>query len=33
MILFAVHAIGFIIYWAMTNQMAEVINLVTIEAL
>ena len=33
MILFAVHAIGFIIYWAMTNQMAEVINLVTIEAI
>lgn len=27
MILFAAHAVGFIIYWAMTNQMAEVLAL------
>ena len=33
MILFAAHAIGFIIYWAMTKQMAEVFNLVTFEAI
>nr|POE51174.1 ferric reduction oxidase 4 [Quercus suber] len=26
MILFAAHAIGFIIYWAMTNQMAEMLQ-------